>query len=78
MLRNLKAKKFENSTFIFTFALGIGLWCNGSTTDFGSACPSSNLGKPTNISFAALKPDERSPGRLDKTRFAIPQYRANP
>ena len=47
MLRNLKAKKFENSTFIFTFALGIGLWCNGSTTDFGSACPSSNLGKPT-------------------------------
>ncbi|HIZ01334.1 MAG TPA: hypothetical protein H9819_03655, partial [Candidatus Bacteroides merdipullorum] len=22
-------------------------WCNGSTTDFGSVCPSSNLGSPT-------------------------------
>ena len=25
----------------------IGLWCNGSTTGFGSVCPSSNLGSPT-------------------------------
>ena len=25
----------------------IGLWCNGSTTDFGSVSPSSNLGSPT-------------------------------
>ena len=24
-----------------------GLWCNGSTTGFGSVCPSSNLGSPT-------------------------------
>ena len=24
-----------------------GLWCNGSTTDFGSVSPSSNLGSPT-------------------------------
>ena len=26
---------------------GIEVWCNGSTTDFGSACPSSNLGTST-------------------------------
>ncbi len=25
----------------------IGLWCNGSTTGFGSVCPGSNPGKPT-------------------------------
>ena len=25
----------------------IGLWCNGSTTDFGSVCRSSNLLSPT-------------------------------
>ena len=24
-----------------------GLWCDGSTTDFGSVSPSSNLGSPT-------------------------------
>ncbi len=28
-------------------ALRIALWCNGSTPDFGSVCPSSNLGKAT-------------------------------
>ena len=27
--------------------LYLGLWCNGSTTDFGSVSPSSNLGSPT-------------------------------
>ena len=26
----------------------IGLWCNGSTTGFGSVCPGSNPGSPTN------------------------------
>ena len=25
----------------------IVLWCNGSTSDFGSACPSSSLGRTT-------------------------------
>ena len=25
-----------------------GLWCNGSTTGFGSVCPGSNPGSPTN------------------------------
>ena len=25
----------------------IGLWCNGSTTGFGSVCPGSNPGNPT-------------------------------
>lgn len=25
----------------------IGLWCNGSTTGFGSVCPGSNPGSPT-------------------------------
>ena len=29
------------------FAGGIEIWCNGSTTDFGSVCPSSNLGIST-------------------------------
>ena len=24
-----------------------GLWCNGSTTGFGSVCPGSNPGSPT-------------------------------
>ena len=28
-------------------ALMIGLWCNGSTTGFGSVCPGSNPGSPT-------------------------------
>lgn len=26
-----------------------GIWCNGSTTDFGSVCMSSNLVVPTNF-----------------------------
>ena len=35
-------------TLIFcTFARGIEVWCNGSTTDFGSACPGSNPGTST-------------------------------
>ena len=25
----------------------IGLWCNGSTTGFGSVCPGSSPGSPT-------------------------------
>ena len=28
-------------------AQGTGLWCNGSTTGFGSVCLGSNPGKPT-------------------------------
>ena len=32
-----------------------GLWCNGSTTGFGSVCPSSNLGSPTTIQLIAAK-----------------------
>ena len=27
----------------------LGIWCNGSTTDFGSVCSSSNLDVPTNF-----------------------------
>ena len=27
----------------------IGLWCNGSTTGFGSVCPGSNPGNPTQV-----------------------------
>ena len=30
----------------------IGLWCNGSTTGFGSVCPGSNPGSPTQKSPA--------------------------
>ena len=29
------------------FAAGIEIWCNGSTTDFGSVCPGSNPGIST-------------------------------
>ena len=29
------------------FAAGIGIWCNGSTTDFGSVCSGSNPDIPT-------------------------------
>ena len=29
------------------FANGIGIWCNGSTTDFGSVCSGSNPDIPT-------------------------------
>ena len=29
------------------FAPGIEIWCNGSTTDFGSVCPGSNPGIST-------------------------------
>ena len=32
-----------------------GLWCNGSTTGFGSVCPSSNLGSPTTNPQKALR-----------------------
>ena len=32
----------------------IGLWCNGSTTGFGSVCPGSNPGSPTKESGNAL------------------------
>ena len=32
-----------------------GLWCNGSTTGFGSVCPGSNPGSPTTIQLIAAK-----------------------
>ena len=32
---------------MFIFAPGIEVWCNGSTTDFGSVCPGSNPGTST-------------------------------
>ena len=32
-----------------------GLWCNGSTTGFGSVCPGSNPGNPTNNQRKALR-----------------------
>ena len=41
MTWNDEVPKFSN------LRLFIGLWCNGSTTDFGSVCLSSNLGSPT-------------------------------
>ena len=49
------------SAFIFALHLAIELWCNGSTTDFGSVClgsnPSSSTKKPvisTGFSFLYL------------------------
>jgi hypothetical protein len=32
-----------------------GLWCNGSTTGFGSVCPGSNPGSPTTMQPIAAK-----------------------
>ena len=32
-----------------------GLWCNGSTTGFGSVCPGSNPGSPTTNQRKALR-----------------------
>ena len=32
-----------------------GLWCNGSTTGFGSVCPGSNPGSPTTMQLIAAK-----------------------
>ena len=31
------------------FEMGTGIWCNGSTTDFGSVCSGSNPDIPTNL-----------------------------
>ncbi len=39
----LSLQRFSKESMMF------GLWCNGSTTGFGSVCPSSNLGSPTQI-----------------------------
>ena len=30
-----------------SYLIGIEVWCNGSTTDFGSACPGSSPGTST-------------------------------
>ena len=38
---------FYLCTAFYQKAHMFGLWCNGSTTGFGSVCPSSNLGSPT-------------------------------
>ena len=35
------------SRLLRIFAAGIEVWCNGSTTDFGSVCPGSNPGTST-------------------------------
>ena len=35
------------SRLLCIFAAGIEVWCNGSTTDFGSVCPGSNPGTST-------------------------------
>ena len=48
-LYNKCVKRFAKIVFFLTLhdpEKGIVLvpWCNGSTADFGSACPSSNLG----------------------------------
>ena len=37
---------FVGKIYISVYVI-IGLWCNGSTTDFGSVCLSSNLDSPT-------------------------------
>src|SRR5690554_116255 len=53
----------KNKAVIFIFLLSgyfvishpqIVLWCNGSTTDSGPVCPSSNLGKTTSYSINHL------------------------
>ena len=39
-------KKYLCSEFLRK-SIKFGLWCNGSTTGFGSVCPGSNPGNPT-------------------------------
>ncbi len=45
---SLQMFKFYN-----IFAAGIEIWCNGSTTDFGSVCSGSNPDISTKISRSA-------------------------
>ena len=61
IVKEMKCKKVSKKFGVYTekdvslhrflrkASKGIGLWCNGSTTGFGSVCPSSNLGSPTSI-----------------------------
>ena len=37
----------RHNKIIVSLQLGTELWCNGSTTDFGSVCPGSNPGSST-------------------------------
>ena len=36
------------------FAIGIGIWCNGNTTDSGPVIPGSNPGIPTKCKESLL------------------------
>ncbi len=50
-------KLFANNKKLSTFAtrkLGIDLWCNGSTADFGSVSLGSSPGRSTNLKTKAL------------------------
>ena len=40
-------KHLSLQRFLRKVNLMFGLWCNGSTTGFGSVCPGSNPGSPT-------------------------------
>ena len=40
-------KSFDDSRKVLTFAVAIGLWCNGNTADSGPAFPGSSPGSPT-------------------------------
>ena len=47
---SVRIKSFIFAPHFERSAKQFGLWCNGSTTGFGSVCPSSNLGSPTQSS----------------------------
>lgn len=49
-------------------SIEIGVWCNGSTTDFGSVCPSSSLGTPTIFYLSIISMDAKEIGNTIKRK----------
>ena len=45
-LESLRPSRLQSRAVRLLWATHLGDWCNGSTTDSGSVCPSSNLGSP--------------------------------
>ena len=73
-INNNFRKPFQNSFWIFelffiTLRHGIEIWCNGSTTDFGSVCPGSNPGIST-----VQKSPSKCPGGAFPIKQSAPPY----
>ena len=54
---------------------GIEVWCNGSTTDFGSVCPGSNPGTSTLLRKVELAAQAR---HLNPSHFVTAPFRGKP